>query len=109
MLDRRFIVENAAAVKQNCANRNVSCDIDRFLALEGQRRALLVQVEELNRQANEVAKTIGKAKDPAEKDAIKEEGRKLREQKDAAQQQHDQLEAEIRAIELTMSSARSCR
>ena len=41
-------------------------------------------VEELNRQANEVAKTIGKAKDAAEREALKEEGRKLREQKDAA-------------------------
>ena len=60
MLDRRFIVENATVVKQNCANRGVSCDVDRFLELEGKRKALLLQVEDFNRQANEVAKTIGK-------------------------------------------------
>src|SRR5687767_12012844 len=102
MLDRRFIVENAAAVKQNCANRGVSCDLDRFVELEGKRKGLLLQVEELNRKANEVAKTIGKAKDPAEKEAIKEEGRKLREQKDASQAEHDSLEAEILAIQLTI-------
>jgi len=102
MLDRRFILENAAAVKQNCANRGVACDVDRLLDLEYQRKSLLVQVEELNRKANEVAKTIGQAKEPAEREARKEEGRKLREQKDAAQAQHDQLEAEIHAIQLTI-------
>jgi len=36
-----------------------------------------MEVEELNRKANEVSKTIGKAKDPAEREARKEEGRKL--------------------------------
>jgi seryl-tRNA synthetase len=102
MLDRRFIVENAAAVKQNCANRGVTCDVDRFLELEAKRKALLLQVEDFNRQANEVAKTIGKAKDPAEKETIKEQGRKLREQKDAAQAEHDKLEAEMVAIQLTI-------
>jgi seryl-tRNA synthetase len=102
MLDRRFILDHADAVRQNCANRGVQCDVDRFLALEAERKTLLVQVEELNRKANDVAKTIGKAKDAAEKEAIKEEGRKLREQKDAAQARHDQLEAEILAIQLTI-------
>ena len=102
MLDRRFIVENAAVVKQNCLNRGVTCDVDRFLELEGKRKALLLQVEDFNRQANEVAKTIGKAKDPGEKEAIKEQGRKLREQKDRAQVDHDKLEAEMMAIQLTI-------
>ena len=39
MLDRKFLVENAAAVKQNCANRGVTCDVDRLVHLEEQRRA----------------------------------------------------------------------
>ena len=102
MLDRRFILENAVAIRQNCANRGVTCDLDRFYELEGQRKALLLQLEELNRKANEVAKLIGKAKEPAEKEAIKEEGRRLREQKDAAQVLHDQLETAIHAIQLTI-------
>lgn len=102
MLDRRFILENAAAVKQNCVNRGVNCDVDRFLELEAKRKGLLLQVEELNRKANEGAKTIGKAKDAAEKEAIKEEGRQLREQKETIQALHGQLEAEIHAIQLTI-------
>ena len=69
MLDRKFIVENAAAVKQNCANRGAKADVDRLVELESQRREKLNLVQELNRQANEVAKSIGKAKDAAEREA----------------------------------------
>ncbi|MBP86543.1 MAG: serine--tRNA ligase [Planctomycetaceae bacterium] len=95
MLDRKYIVENAEAVKQNCIHRGIEADIDRLVTLEQQRRELLNQAQELNRQANEVAKTIGKAKNDAERDARKEEGRKLREQKDEVQSQHDKLDKEI--------------
>jgi seryl-tRNA synthetase len=102
MLDRKFILENLDAVKRNCAQRGVPCDIDRLAALETQRRALQVQVEELNRQANEVAKSIGQAKEAAEREARKEEGRKIREQKDAAQTAHDELDREILSIQLTI-------
>ena len=31
MLDRKFILENADAVKLNCKNRNVTADVDRFV------------------------------------------------------------------------------
>src|SRR5262245_3327337 len=102
MLDRKFIVENVHRIKQNCASRGVKCDVDRLLELEAQRRQTLQLVEDLNRKANEIAKTIGQAKDPAEREARKEEGRRLREQKDAAQAEHDQLDAEARAIQATI-------
>ncbi len=95
MLDRKFIVENAEAVKENCKNRGVSADIDQLLGLEEKRRAKQNDVQELNRRANEVSKSIGKAKDADEREARKEEGRRLREQKDAAQSEHDALDAAI--------------
>jgi seryl-tRNA synthetase len=102
MLDRKYIIENAELVKQNCKNRGVTSHIDQLVALEAQRREIMLRSEELNRQANDIAKSIGKAKDAAERDAKKEEGRKLREQKDAAQAEHDQLDAQILAIQLTV-------
>lgn len=102
MLDRKFIVENAAAVKQNCAARGVKCDIDRLVELEAARKQKLLDVENLNRQANETQKKIGPAKDPAEREAIKAQGRQVREQKDAVQIEHDRLEAEIHALALTV-------
>src|SRR5206468_2706167 len=99
MLDRKFIVENADRIKQNCAQRGVKCDVDRLLELESARRQKLQAVEEANRKANETAKMIGKAKDAAEREAMKEEGRRLREQKDAAQADHDALDTEARALQ----------
>jgi seryl-tRNA synthetase len=102
MLDRKFIVENADRVKQNCANRGVKCDIDRLVELETARRAKLHEVEELNRQANETQKKIGQTKDPAQREAIKEQGRKLRELKDAAQSEHDRLDAQAAALQATI-------
>ena len=98
MLDRKFIVENAERVKQNCINRGVPCDIDRFLELESQRRAHKSRIDQLNQQANEISKSIGKAKDPAERESRKEEGRKLREQTGEIQAELDRIAIELDKI-----------
>src|SRR5436305_14551374 len=79
MLNLRYIVENIKLVKQNCANRGSKADVDKFVALEADRKAKQAELDELNRQANDVSKSIGKAKDPAEREARKAEGRRLRE------------------------------
>lgn len=100
MLDRKFILANVDAVKTNCRNRHVPEQVDRLVELEATRREKLKEVEEFNRQANAVAKTIGKARDDEEREARKEEGRRLREQKDAAQQEHDRIEAEVLEIQM---------
>lgn len=80
MLDRKFVVENAELVKENCAKRGAKADVDRFLGIEADRRKLQASIDQLNQQANAVSKSIGQAKDPAEREARKEEGRRLREQ-----------------------------
>ncbi len=98
MLDRRFVVEHADAVEQNCQRRGSQADVRRFVALEGQRKAAQVEVDELNRKANEVSKSIGKAKDAAEREARKNEGRELREKTVAAQAELDRLMSESDAI-----------
>ena len=99
MLDRKFIVENEAAVKKNCVDRGMHADVDRLVELDALCRTKLNEAQELNRQANEVSKSIGKAKDDAEREARKDEGRKLREQKDTAQSEHDALMTELVAIQ----------
>lgn len=100
MLDRKFIVENAELVKRNCANRGITVDVDRLLQIESERKQKLLDGQELNRKANEVSKSIGKAKDDQEREQRKEEGRLLREQKDQAQHDHDRLDAAAREIQL---------
>ncbi len=102
MLDRKFIVENAALVKQNCINRGVRADVDRLLALEEERRSRATESQEFNRQANEVSQQIKKAKDNDERQALIERGRQLREQKDAAQKAHDQLDDEVAEVQKTI-------
>lgn len=99
MLDRKYILENADLVKQNCTHRGVAVDVDRLVQLDRERREQLQLVETLNRQANDTAKSIGQAKDPAEREARKEQGRQLREQKDAVQAALDQLEQECRLLQ----------
>ncbi len=87
MLDRKFVVENAELVKENCAKRGAKADVDRFLAIEADRRKQQANIDQLNQQANAVSKSIGQAKDPAEREARKEEGRRLREQVTTATEQ----------------------
>ncbi len=98
MLDRRFIVENAELVAQNCVNRGVKVDVHRFVQLEETRKLLQIEVEELNRKANEVSKSIGKAKDPAEREARKDEGRQIREKTQTVQTELDAMAVELDTI-----------
>ncbi|MHB0957364.1 MAG: serine--tRNA ligase [Pirellulaceae bacterium] len=99
MLDRKFIVENAELVKKNCAHRGVAAHVDRLVELELLRRDKQREVEDLNRRANEVAKSIGKAADSATREARKEEGRALREQKDRAQGEVDTFDQQIERLQ----------
>lgn len=102
MLDRKFILQNLAAVQQNCVERGVTCDLQSLVALDQRRKDSDTAAQEFNRQANEIAKSIGGLKDPQQRAEAVETGRQLRLQKDAAQKLVDQLEAEIVVIQRTI-------
>lgn len=102
MLDRKFIVENAALVKENCARRKSPADVDRFVALETERREQQSRLDELNRQANEVSKSIGKAKDANERESRKAEGRQLREQSTQLETQLAAITSELDTVQRTI-------
>ncbi|NIL95939.1 MAG: serine--tRNA ligase, partial [Planctomycetales bacterium] len=95
MLDRKYILENVEEVERNCRDRGVVVDLQRFVQLEQQRRGKQAEVEQLNRQANEISKSIGKAQDAAQREARKEAGRQKREEKERVQAEIDRLETEI--------------
>lgn len=95
MLDRKYILQHPDLVRENCRKRGVACDIDRLVEWEQQRLQALQRVQDLNRQANETSKSIGKAKDEADRNAIIARGRELRQQKDEAQAREQQLEQSI--------------
>ena len=102
MLDRKFIVENADRVRQNCERRGSRAEVGRFVELAARWRDKQLEVDRLNQRANEVSKSIGKAKDALERETRKNEGRQLREQTAAAQAELDALAAEMDAIQRTI-------
>ena len=69
-----------------------------FVQLEDTRKLFQTQIEELRRKANEVSRSIGKAKDPAEREARKEEGRELREKTQTLQTDLDAMCVELETI-----------
>jgi len=99
MLDRKFIVDNAERVRENCVRRGVKVDLEQFLQLEAARKAKQTAVEQLNRQANEVSKSIGKAKDAEERESCKAEGRRLREETTALETEVQGILAEMDVIQ----------
>ncbi|MBN2291575.1 MAG: serine--tRNA ligase [Pirellulales bacterium] len=99
MLDRKFIAENAELVQKNCENRGAHVDVSRFVELESRRKAKQAEVEKVNQEANKVSKSIGKAKDEAEREARKDEGRRLREQVTEIKAELDSIGEELTAIQ----------
>ncbi len=95
MLDRKFIVENADAVQKNCTARGVDVDVARFINLYDRWKQKQTEVDELNRQANAVSKTIGQAKTPEDREARKAEGRRLREEGGERSRELDALAEEM--------------
>ena len=82
MLDLKYVIANTEVVRQNSRNRNVPEDvledIDRIVALEGERKGLHAAVEEIRRRQNEVAQATGREKDPERRAALIEEGKGLK-------------------------------
>src|ERR1700704_72664 len=102
MLDKRFILENSQTVQENCDRRGGKVDVARFVELESQRRKLQDEIEELSRLANQVSKSIGQAKDDAEREVRKDEGRRLREMKEKIEEHIERLAAEAAVIHNAM-------
>ena len=99
MLDLKFVVANAEAVKQNCRNRNappdVLEDVDRVVALEAERRGLLQAVEDVRRRQNEVAQATGRERDAEKRTALIEEGKRLKSEVADEEERLRRLEAEL--------------
>ncbi len=97
MLDRRFVAENVDLITENCRQRGAVSDVTRFAELDLQRRQLQADIDRLNQEAGRVSKSIGKAT-PEERDALKAEGRRLREEAAALQAKQTEVLAESEAI-----------
>jgi seryl-tRNA synthetase len=102
MLDVHFIRDNLEAVKANCLNRGVKADPERAVRLDDERKHLVQDAQIKQQRANEIAKSTGKEKDPAKKQELIAEGRKLREEVAGMETQVRAVEGDLKAVLLTI-------
>jgi seryl-tRNA synthetase len=102
MLDAAFIRDHLQAVKSNCKNRIVTADVDRVVQLDDERKRVVQEAQLLQQRQNEVSKLIPKEKDAAKKQQLIHEGRSLRENVTALESRQKQVEADLRAVLLTI-------
>jgi seryl-tRNA synthetase len=62
MLDLKFIRENIKKVNKSLKERGEKFSLDELLQLDGERRKILVEVEDLKHRRNEASEKIGKLK-----------------------------------------------
>ncbi|GIW82996.1 MAG: serine--tRNA ligase [Gemmatales bacterium] len=102
MLDASFVRENLEAVKQNCRNRHVQADVDRVVQLDDERKRLAQQTQTLQQRQNEIARQTKSEKDPAKRQQLIEEGKRLKEEVASLEKQLKQVQSEQRAVLLTI-------
>ena len=101
MIDPKLLRQSAADVASNLARRGTNFDVDGYLALEKQRKALQVDTERLRNERNASAKNIGKAKANGEDvapllQAVKDLGDEL----ESLEASLGAVQAELQEIEL---------
>jgi seryl-tRNA synthetase len=94
MLDVHFIRENLEAVKLNCKNRNVNADVDRVIALDDQRRQFATRRQAIQQRQNALSAEM---KDPSKREALKAEGKKLREEVAEIEKQEKEVQTQLDA------------
>jgi seryl-tRNA synthetase len=101
MLDLRLVREEPDRVRRGAADKGIEVDVDAILRLDEERRHILVDVEELQRQRNTRSKEIGKRKQAgedasAEAAAVREIGEKIKEM----EERRKQVDADLHAAML---------
>jgi seryl-tRNA synthetase len=84
VLEPKFIRANVDTVRSAIKNKGEKVDLDRYLALDEERRSILTEADELKAERNRVSKEIAEAKrsgdDPAAKiESMRELSRRIRE------------------------------
>jgi seryl-tRNA synthetase len=99
MLSREYLRENADAYRIALKNRGSSADIERFLALDAERRRIIMQVESLKAQRNVASQEIAALKKSkqdasAQIEAMKRVGDEIKQLDEALGVIEDQLRAQ---------------
>jgi len=97
MLDPKYIREHAEEVKANCARRNISVDVDRFVALDEKRLELMRAAEGLRAERNAVADAM-KSIDASGREALIAKGKALKDDIASKEAELSELEGEWKAL-----------
>jgi seryl-tRNA synthetase len=100
MLPRDFLRENAERLLSEFPERFAGSGLDRFVALDGERRALVTRLEEKRRRRNELTAVRGKP-EPATLAEMKE----LKEEIRALEAETERVDAELAAVEQGIPNA----
>jgi seryl-tRNA synthetase len=96
MLDLKLIRENPEPIREALRKRQMETDIvDQIIALDEQRRTLILEVESKKAQRNAVSNEIGRMKDAAARQGKIEAMRLLKEDIDALDEQLKQVELDL--------------
>jgi seryl-tRNA synthetase len=98
MLDLQFIYDHLDAVAENCRNRGVKVDLSRFKDLRDRRNGLIAEIDHTRHEQKEVSQQIPKAA-AAERPALVERGRALRERIAALEAEQRAVEDELRVVQ----------
>src|SRR4051794_25067789 len=79
MLDLRYIRENADAVAENSRNRGVVADVDLVVRLADRRSELIQELNELRQRQNQLAKSVGRERDPEARENLIADSRRTKE------------------------------
>jgi seryl-tRNA synthetase len=101
MIDLRLLRDNPDLFREACRTKRIPADIDAVVETDLRLRELRVEVENLRSERNRVSKGVGKAA-PAEREAILEEARLLREALEAKEPLLRSLEEQLQTLLLTV-------
>ena len=100
MLDLKFIRENADAVAENCKNRHVDADVGLVVELADRRSSLIQELNELKQRQNELARGVGKERDPEARQTLVEEARSMKERVPLKEGELNEVEGRLREEQL---------
>lgn len=101
MLDLQFVCDHLDTIRQNCVDRHVAADLEQIVALRDQRSQLISQTDATRHEQKDTSAQIPRAT-AADKPALVEKGRALRERVAELEAQLATVETQVRAALMTV-------
>jgi len=106
MLDIKTIRDNPEAIRRGAELKNMKVDIDRLLALDGQKRAAQTKLQDLVAEQNRASKELGplmgqlkKEQDPAKRAELEQKVEALKTRPIAIKAEKEQLEESLKTLD----------